>query len=419
MPSLSPEFVNTLSSRERGLAARWRRFWEPPEQFLLDAGQAGELLIARIRVLLTSVLLVIPVVNIILAPGERAQHLTGLSITLAAFVLAVFVYLMVARDRRQRWLPLATSFFDVTLISLANLSFAFVSDPHVVVNSKVTFDTYFIALGGTALRFDRRVALVTGLMAIVQFAGVITWVALAFPLDRVPPAGAYGVFSWADQVSRVVLLAAATLLNVYIVRGIQQQRELSNADPLTGVFNRRFFDDYIVSEIARAARFQGRMAVAMIDVDGFKQFNDQFGHAAGDDALKKVARAMQLAVRRSDLVARYGGEEFVVLLREADAGQAVECVEQIRRAIGAEPLDVGVESPVHVTVSAGVAAWPEDGSAPIDLMATADRRLFRAKDAGRNRVIGPDTAVVQPGLPGVPGSRSVGQADNPISGAAR
>jgi two-component system cell cycle response regulator len=398
VPSLSPEFVDRVAAAEPGLTARWRRFWEPPEQFLLDAGQAGELLIARIRVLLTAVLLVIPVANIILAPAERAQHLTGLSINLAAFILALLVYAMVARDQRQRWLPLATSFFDVTLISLANLSFAFVSDPHVVVNSKVTFDTYFIALGGTALRFDKRVALVTGLMAIVQFIAVIGGVALAFPLDRVPPAGAYGVFSWADQVSRVVLLAAATMLNVYIVRGIQKQRELSNADPLTGVFNRRFFDDYILSEIARAARFQGRMAVAMIDVDWFKQFNDRYGHAAGDIALRNVARAMQLAVRRSDLVARYGGEEFVVLLRETDPAQALERVEQIRQAIQSESHEIGDARPVHITVSAGVAAWPQDGNTVGDLMATADRRLFQAKDKGRNRVVGPEVRVAHAGL---------------------
>lgn len=181
----------------------------------------------------------------------------------------------------------------------------------------------------------------------------------------------------------------ATLLNVYIVRGIQKQRELSNADPLTGVFNRRFFDDYIPSEIARAARFGGRMAVAMIDVDFFKQFNDRFGHAAGDVALRNVANAMQLSVRRSDLVARYGGEEFVVLLRETDPEQALDRTERIRQAIQSAPHEIGDARPVHITVSAGVATWPEDGATVGDLMATADRRLFEAKNDGRNRVVGP------------------------------
>ena len=397
MPSPSPEVVSRILDLEPGLRGRWRRFWAPPEQFLLDAGKTGELLIARIRVALTGVLLFIPLTNLLLGPGgERQQHFTGLVITLTAFVFSLGVYGMVTRDRRERWLPMATALFDVTFISAANLAFAFTSDPHVVVNSKITFDTYFIAIGATALRYDKRVALLTGLVAMIEFSLVIWFVYLTFPLVTQPPAGAYGVFLWSDQVSRLILLATATALTVYVVRGIQKQRELSNADPLTGVFNRRFFDDYFSSEIARAARFRGRMAVAMIDVDWFKQFNDRFGHAAGDIALKKVARALQLAVRRSDLVARYGGEEFVVLLRETDAEQALERVEQIRQAVQSEAHQIGDARPVHITVSAGVACWPQDGSTVGDLVATADRRLFEAKDAGRNRVIGPvlDAAVV-------------------------
>jgi diguanylate cyclase (GGDEF)-like protein len=394
MPSPSPESIAQLPDVPRGLGARWRGFWEPPEQFLLDAGKQGELLIARIRVALAGVLLLIPISNLLLAPGERRQHLTGGAITLAALVLSIGVYAMVVRDRRERWLPLATSFFDVSFVSAANLSFAFITDPHVVVNSKITFDTYFIALGATALRYDKRVALLAGVLAMLQFSAITVYVYASFPLDTVTASGNYGVFQWSDQVSRLILLATATVLNVYIVRGIQRQRELSNADPLTGVFNRRFFDDYFASEMARAVRFNSRMAVAMIDVDHFKQFNDRFGHAAGDRALKNVARALQLAVRRSDLVARYGGEEFVVLLRETDAEQAMDRVEQIRQAIQKESHTFGDSRPVHITVSAGVASWPADGITVGDLVATADRRLFEAKEAGRNRVVGPQPAAV-------------------------
>jgi diguanylate cyclase (GGDEF)-like protein len=93
-------------------------------------------------------------------------------------------------------------------------------------------------------------------------------------------------------------------------------------------------------------------------------------------------------VRRSDLVARYGGEEFVILFREASLDQAVALVEEIRREIQSRPHEIGDARPVHVTVSAGVASWPEDGPTVGDLLATADRRLFTAKDAGRNRVVG-------------------------------
>jgi diguanylate cyclase (GGDEF)-like protein len=176
---------------------------------------------------------------------------------------------------------------------------------------------------------------------------------------------------------------------VYVVGGIQRQRELSNADPLTGVFNRRFFDDYFASEMERAARFGAPISVAMIDVDHFKQFNDRFGHAAGDVVLQRVAHALQVGVRRSDLVARYGGEEFVVLFRGAGADQAMEIVERMREGIQSASHLIGDNRPVHVTVSAGVASWPSEGRAVGDLIATADRRLFEAKESGRNRVVGP------------------------------
>jgi diguanylate cyclase (GGDEF)-like protein len=367
----------------------WRRLSKPPESFLLDAGKEGELLIARIRVALTLVLVIIPLVNLVLAPDEREQHLAGLGVTLVALMLSIGVWVVVRRDRRHAWLPMATAVYDVTLVTVANLSFAYVTDPHVVVNSKVTFDIYFLAIGASALRFDVRVAVLAGVLAILQYAASVIIVWSSFPLDTVVPGGAYGVFRWADQVSRILLLVTATVLNIHIVRGIQRQRLLSSADPLTGVYNRRFFDDYVTAEAQRAARYGGTMAVAMIDVDHFKQFNDRFGHGAGDIALRHVARTLRLSVRRSDIVARYGGEEFIVLFREADVRQALDLVERIRQAVQMRPHWIGDARPVHVTVSAGVASWPEDGTALSDLLAAADRRLFVAKQAGRNRVIGP------------------------------
>jgi diguanylate cyclase (GGDEF)-like protein len=386
MPS-TPNAALSETQLQRG------HFWERPEQFLLDAGKDGELLIARLRVALTGALLLVPVANLLWAsPLEREQHLAGFAVTFAACLLSAWVYLLVVRDRRQPWLPLATSFFDVSLITLAQLIFAFVQDPLVVANSKVTFDTYFIALAGTCLRYDKRVALLAGLMAMAQFIGTIVFVAAAFPLAELGLTSAYGRFQWSDQISRLVLLATATALNVYIVHGIQKQRKLSTADPLTGTFNRRFFDDYLRNEVARSARYGSALTVAMIDVDHFKQFNDRFGHAAGDQALRGVARVLELTVRRSDLVARYGGEEFVVVLRESAAPQAMERMEHLRRAIAAESLTLPVGSVVgttaSITVSIGVATWPADGRSASDLLAEADRRLFAAKAAGRNCVVG-------------------------------
>ena len=390
MTAQRPSGQYAIQSGRRGWVERVRRFWQPPDEFLLDAGKAAELLIARIRLALTALLLLVPLLNLIVAPrSQRAQHLTGFSITLAAVVVAALVFLMVRRDRRQRWLPAATTFIDVSLISTALVIYAVIANPLQAVNSKVTFDVYFLALGATCLRFDARLALMGGALAIAEYLTIVLYVTGRYDLAGAS-AGSAEVFSWGDQIGRIIQLATATALNVYIVRGMQRQRRLSTSDPLTGLFNRGFFDDYLGKEVERANRYGTVFTVAMIDVDHFKQFNDAHGHAAGDRALRTVARVILHAVRRSDIVARYGGEEIVVIFRETEADLALERVEEIRQAVAAEPFAVArLSAAARITVSAGVASWPADGLTADDVMAVADRRLFEAKGAGRNRVVGP------------------------------
>ena len=120
------------------------------------------------------VLLMIPLLNLALgSAAERDTHLTGFFVTLFGTAVAVLVYLLVARDRRQRWLGVATSTLDVTLISFALLSFGFTIDPLQSVNSLVTFDLYFLAIAGACLRYDRRVALLAGSVAVVQYLIIV------------------------------------------------------------------------------------------------------------------------------------------------------------------------------------------------------------------------------------------------------
>lgn len=315
--------------------------------------------------------------------------MAALWVGVIASLIAGFVYWAVARDRRQAWLPLATTLLDVTLISGALGAYAFTGDPHLVTNSKSTFEAYFIAIGATCLRYDWRLSFVAGVAAVTQYLILLIVVVGLFNLDAPDLVSEFGRFRWTDQLSRLVLLATATGLAMLIVREMQRQRELVTTDPLTGIFNRRFFDDYFTNEIARARRAETPVSVVMVDIDHFKQFNDTHGHAVGDAVLRRVAELLRDGVRRSDLVARYGGEEFVVIFRDTTAEQAIDRVDLIRKAIGAEALPVRNAGPVYVTVSAGVATWPADGGAPEVLLAEADRRLFQAKDAGRNRVVGP------------------------------
>jgi diguanylate cyclase len=141
----------------------------------------------------------------------------------------------------------------------------------------------------------------------------------------------------------------------------------------------------------------------MIDIDYFKSFNDTYGHAVGDQALQMVARVLRNRLRTGDMVARYGGEEFVVALPETPAQQAVATGELLRGAVAATQLRVaGVREPIGVTISVGVASWPDRGNMITRLVQTADDRLYEAKLGGRDRVIGstpvsdPDESIRRP-----------------------
>jgi diguanylate cyclase (GGDEF)-like protein len=152
----------------------------------------------------------------------------------------------------------------------------------------------------------------------------------------------------------------------------QQVGRLARTDALTGVANRRAWDDEFPMEVARAARSGQPLSVALVDLDHFKAYNDEHGHQAGDRLLKSAAAAWQGKLRKTDLLARYGGEEFAVLLPDCELENAMEIAERLRTA---QP---------EGTCSIGVARW-DDGEDPISLIARADRALYAAKEGGRDR----------------------------------
>lgn len=158
-------------------------------------------------------------------------------------------------------------------------------------------------------------------------------------------------------------------------------------DPLTGLPNRRYLEEFLEAELGRIERYGGNCSVAMVDVDDFKHYNDRRGHLAGDRVLRMLAEAMQEDVRVSDVVARYGGEEFGVIMVNADAREARELAERLRRRIEDRAFpDEDVQPGEELTVSAGLATCPRDGSAYEELIEAADEALYRAKRQGKNRV---------------------------------
>jgi diguanylate cyclase (GGDEF)-like protein len=166
---------------------------------------------------------------------------------------------------------------------------------------------------------------------------------------------------------------------------------MARIDGLTGVANRRTFDDLLLREWRRQARTGQPLSVIMIDVDHFKQFNDTYGHGAGDSCLKKVTQAAEGALQRpADIVARYGGEEFVALLPDTTFDGALSVAEGIRAAVTALDIEHSASAAAsHVTVSLGVACMvPEPDKEPSVLVEAADSQLYAAKSGGRNCVKG-------------------------------
>lgn len=166
----------------------------------------------------------------------------------------------------------------------------------------------------------------------------------------------------------------------------QQLNQAAGTDPLTGLANRRRFDERGAEMVELALRHQRPLSLLMIDLDHFKLVNDQYGHAVGDEVLVRMARLLEVTLRTGDLPVRLGGEEFVALLPETDAGQAREAAERIREAVENAPLMLADSRLVVFTVSIGVATLVEGGSALTKLLGSADAALYRAKRSGRNRV---------------------------------
>jgi diguanylate cyclase (GGDEF)-like protein len=196
---------------------------------------------------------------------------------------------------------------------------------------------------------------------------------------------------WSADVIHEAAISALETIAPYAATQVQHATELSNMrhlaerDALTELHNRGTFDHHLQAEVARFERYRRPFALIMLDIDHFKKVNDQYGHDAGDEVLRKVAELVQASLRDVDFAARYGGEEFAVLLPETDKAEAVDVAERIRRLIETTQLKWRAAA-LSVTISAGVAAMPEHGQDPANIVRAADQLLYEAKRHGRNRI---------------------------------
>lgn len=175
----------------------------------------------------------------------------------------------------------------------------------------------------------------------------------------------------------------------------QHTKELSITDDLTGLYNRRYFNQRFEREVLRAKRYRRPLSILLVDIDYFKNYNDINGHLLGDEVLKKVAYLIESNLRKADIVARYGGEEFVIILPEIDKVHADQVAEKLRRTIELRHFPKEQYQPnKNLTISIGLATLPEDSTNPRELLEFADRALYRAKEEGRNRVVAYHAAMM-------------------------
>ncbi len=195
-----------------------------------------------------------------------------------------------------------------------------------------------------------------------------------------------------DFLRRTSQRLSVTLGNIKLREDLQRY---SFEDSLTGLRNRRFFDDALARDIQLAKRNQSPLSLLVCDIDHFKRFNDEFGHDAGDAALQVVAETLQLYFRESDIPCRFGGEEFVVLMRDAALDDALAKAEQLREAIQALDISYRGEALSHLSISIGVSSLSEHNTDAEILLRQADQALYAAKQQGRNRVVSHDDHTQQ------------------------
>jgi diguanylate cyclase (GGDEF)-like protein len=188
------------------------------------------------------------------------------------------------------------------------------------------------------------------------------------------------------QHERFHILSEQFALGVKRAFLYKKVQELAITDTLTGVFSRRYYLQRFSEEIERSKKFQHHFSCLMIDVDHFKEYNDRYGHLVGDAVLKEISKMVKETIRQIDLVGRLGGEEFSIILTETSSERAQLVAERIRQSIMGKNIHIYDED-LAMTVSIGIAAFPEDGTSCEVLLERADSALYKAKKAGRNCVV--------------------------------
>jgi diguanylate cyclase (GGDEF)-like protein len=321
-----------------------------------------------------------------LSPISNAQWLSAAVVTGVVQMLVWYIphqYLdeRITWDQHYTYVPLLAGAVLLTLYMYLAV------EP---VARLILLMSWFVALLFTAgLAGSIEVTLLSGVMA----AGYLAAARLlanrgqlpSFALEVIVAGIFFGICVYVGMVFQRLLQERAE------ARALRRElTEQALTDPLTGLPNRREFERIMVSELDRIRRYGGACTVAMIDVDYFKNYNDTLGHPAGDTLLRELASVITLQMRQSDFFARYGGEEFALVMVNTPGLDALDVMERLRIHIETHRFpDEEIQPAKSLTISAGLACFPDNGSTYEELIGHADQALYVAKSRGRNRVCGP------------------------------
>jgi len=250
-------------------------------------------------------------------------------------------------------------------------------------------NTYLLPVITSSLTLGK----VTTLVEVALIAACQVYLGGSFSMDQLLSLAFLGGF--AAQIAPVILVAyIVSMFSADIRYGLSRAKLLSETDELTGLLNMRGFSIAANRLFGQALRYNRAATILMIDSDNLKAVNDTHGHEAGNRLLKQLTRLVHAELRYTDVLARYGGDEFIVLLPETPPAGALEVASRIRESIASAPLELDSKR-VSCTVSIGLASHPADGNSIDAVVARADRAMYQAKRAGRNRVVQfrPDAAV--------------------------
>jgi len=391
----------------RAFAALIGQIGPETDQMILRARASGERWVAGVRPFLVGGLCALVLT---LSPPPDSSRLLLL---LAGAVVYSGLLAWLAFSVTEGWVAWVSCAADVVLTSAAMLFVLVQGGPEMAMHARTFYEVYFLVIMAAGLRYDWRLCAWAGGLSMVTY-GLMIWLASG-PLGLEPDE--QGGFAWATQTVHFVLLALGGTIMSAVAQRARRLRLMVGVDHLTGLSQRGPFFERVDEELARARRSGAPLSVAILDLDGFKSFNDTFGHPAGDRALHMLATRLRFAVRRSDLVARFGGEEFVVAFPETAVEQARQRVEHIRAELARVSIPVGRGEHRHITVSAGVGSWPADGSTFDAVLARTDARLYEAKRRGKNRVVAAEDPLIDPPPPPDPAPGTSPELRLPVPGS--